>query len=167
MTSLCSAGFITFGKITLETKELRVLLAGKKPEADRLVKLFKAVKSANPQSALTHEAFECCHPCRHRRPAAAKDLVNPTLKRKLETQTEATRRQVCTHSPILDDDTGSRLRYCNSSLRPRPGARKDIHQDASLHRAHPQSRPTPPPIHSSVCVPPLTAEDTHDASACR
>lgn len=160
VTFLCPrtrfAGFITFGKITLETKELRVLLAGKKPEADRLVKLIKAVKSANPQSALTHEGFECCHPCRHRRPTD-KDLGIPTLKRKLETKTEATRRQVCTH---LLKEVCSNFRYCDSPPWPRPGARKCIHRGASLRRAHPQSRHYATTHQSGRLRPPLTAEDS-------
>lgn len=49
-----ATGFQCFGKITLDTKDLRVLLAGKKPEADRLVKCIKAIKGdkTNPAAVL-------------------------------------------------------------------------------------------------------------------
>lgn len=52
---------LSFGKITIETKTERFLIQGDKPEADRVVKMLKAVKSANNPKALP--CFTACKSC--------------------------------------------------------------------------------------------------------
>jgi hypothetical protein len=51
----------------METKEVRILITTTKPEADRIVRVLKAVKTANKQSAINVtdlEFFACCSGCK-------------------------------------------------------------------------------------------------------